>query len=191
MSFHTQRRRQHCMRSPLILAIAIATLVGTVAAATDEKPGRAVPPMGNEHIQSPGSPHLPYNSDPPTSGPHVRWIARWGVSTMPVPLEIQIHNLEDGGVAIQYNCSSCSDLVAKLNALIIRPDLLNLPRAVTTQEGKPVTRLLVAPYPTMKSKIALTAWGRIETLDAYDEANILRFINAYIGIDHHPATPER
>lgn len=192
MSSHTRRRHCRIMGYPLIFVMTIVTLVSTVAAAADEKPGRAVPLLGNEHIQSPGSPHTPYNSDPPTSGPHVgRWVAPWGVHKVPIPLEVQVHNLEDGGVVIQYNCSPCPDLVAKLEALTTRPELLAMPRALAGRSEPPVIRLVVAPYPTMKSKIALTAWGRIETLDTYDEAKILRFINAYIGIDHHPATPER
>jgi hypothetical protein len=37
----------------------------------------------------------------------------------------------------------------------------------------------------MKTPIALTAWGRIDTMDQPDEARIERFIKAYMGIDHH------
>ena len=43
----------------------------------------------------------------------------------------------------------------------------------------------LAPYPTMPSRIALTAWTRLETLDGVDEARVERFIRAYRGIDHH------
>jgi hypothetical protein len=37
----------------------------------------------------------------------------------------------------------------------------------------------------MKSRIALTAWTRIDTMDTLDEARVRRFIDAYRGIDHH------
>jgi hypothetical protein len=37
----------------------------------------------------------------------------------------------------------------------------------------------------MKPKIALTAWTRIDTLEAFDEARVTRFIETYRGIDHH------
>ncbi|HTP42877.1 MAG TPA: DUF3105 domain-containing protein [Nitrospiria bacterium] len=158
---------------------------------TDDRPGRAVPLLGNKHITSPGTPHIPYNSDPPTSGPHVRWVAPWGVHKVPIPREIQVHNLEDAGVVVQYKClTPCPDLVAKLEALTKRPELLAMPKARVNVQGPPAIRLVVAPYPTMRSTIALTAWGRIDTMDHYDDARILRFIKAYIGIDHHPAIPE-
>jgi len=46
--------------------------------------------------------------------------------------------------------------------------------------------LIVGPYKGIGAKIALTAWGRIDKFDDYDEARIERFIEAYIGVDHHP-----
>jgi hypothetical protein len=70
---------------------------------------------------------------------------------------------------VQYNCE-CPELVAKLKAIVD-----TYPRQV-----------ILAPYPTMKSKIALTAWTRIDTLDDFDQKRIVRFIEAYRGIDHHP-----
>jgi hypothetical protein len=45
--------------------------------------------------------------------------------------------------------------------------------------------LIVAPYPDMNARIALTAWTRIDTFTKFDEARIDRFIEAYVGIDHH------
>ena len=45
--------------------------------------------------------------------------------------------------------------------------------------------VLLAPYPGMDSQIALTAWTRIDKFDTYDEERITRFINAYLGDDHH------
>jgi hypothetical protein len=34
-------------------------------------------------------------------------------------------------------------------------------------------------------KIALTAWGKIDKFDEFDEGRITKFIKAHIGIDHH------
>jgi hypothetical protein len=113
-------------------------------------------------------PHEQYNSDPPTSGPHLPYIAPWGVHTRPIVRELQVHNLEDGGVVVQYNCE-CPDLVTKLKAIVDKYD----------------RHVILAPYPGMKHKIALTAWTRLDTLDELDEGRILRFIEAYRGIDHH------
>jgi hypothetical protein len=179
-----------CLLAALIVSGAAARAAPPV---DEDAPGKAVPLLGNVHIMSPGSPHTPYNSNPPTSGPHVRWVGKWGAHSVPVPLEVQVHNLEDGGVVIQYNCSSkpCPELAAKLEALTMHPELLVMSKGMTQHGDPKMLRLVIAPYPTMKHKIALTAWGRIDTLDHYDAARVLRFIKAYIGIDHHPATPEQ
>jgi len=50
--------------------------------------------------------------------------------------------------------------------------------------------VILAPYPGLKEKIALTAWSRIDKLDDFDEDRIVGFIEAYIHIDHHPAGGE-
>jgi hypothetical protein len=165
-----RRRRRRWLLQGVGIAVVLAIAVLAYRSLTTEYPGRAVSTLGNQHIASPDAPHLPYNTRPPTSGPHVDWIAPWGVHRQPIPDELQVHNLEDGGVAVQYNCRDCDDLVAKLAAIVSPyPD-----------------KVILAPYPTMDSRIALTAWGRIDTLDEVDAQRIVRFIEAYRGIDHHP-----
>lgn len=149
-----------------------------LAVAAEEEPGRAVPTQDAPHLQSPGSPHPPYTSIPPTSGPHVPWLAPWGVHRIPIPWEVQVHNLEDGGVIIHYRCDRpCPDMVATLERLV----------------GEYQTQVILAPERRLETAIALTAWGRIETMEVPDEPSIRRFIEAYRGIDHHPpregATP--
>src|SRR3989304_2448205 len=132
-SGRTRKRRRS-----LVVGGVVLVLVGAAAA---ERPGRAVPPLGTAPLVSQNDPHVPYNSDPPTSGPHLSYIAPWGIHTKPIPKELQVHNLEDGGVLVQYNCD-CPELVAKLRAIVERYDKY----------------VILAPYPGMPSRIALTAW---------------------------------
>jgi Protein of unknown function (DUF3105) len=140
----------------------------TTEAKTFVPPGKEIPSLGNLHIKNPTDPHDPYNSVPPTSGPHLSYIAPWGVSKIPIADELQVHNLEDGGVMIQYSCSNCDALVGQLEKFAVK-----------------YNKVIVAPYPKMKTPIALTAWARIDTMDRYDGTRIERFIKAYMGIDHH------
>jgi hypothetical protein len=152
-------------------AVVAAIVVGYFAyRAVADLPGTSYPDLGNAHIQTLTDPHAPYNSDPPTSGPHLPYIAPWGIHTEPIPKELQVHNLEDGGVAVQYNCpTGCADLVDKLKAIVQRYE----------------RQVLLAPYPGMKTRIALTAWTRLDAFDEFDEARVVKFIRAYRGIDHH------
>jgi hypothetical protein len=162
-------------RWPLILAVAAAAILVVAGIAYVAWPSASGPPgtqmadQGNRHVPTAETAHEPYNSDPPTSGPHLPYIAPWGVHARPISRELQVHNLEDGGVVVQYSCD-CPEVVAKLRAIVERYD----------------KQVILAPYPTMKARIALTAWTRLETLDEPDEKRIVRFIEAYRGIDHHP-----
>ena len=45
----------------------------------DHLPGRAVPSLGARHLSYLGERHGPYNSVPPTSGPHMPWLISPGV----------------------------------------------------------------------------------------------------------------
>ena len=135
--------------------------------------GEFIRSMGNRHITSSQVGLTTYNSDPPTSGPHLPSVAHWGIHERPIPKELQVHNLEDGGVLVQYNCDranqECRELVDKL-AKIVRP----------------YNHAILAPYPGMTQKIALTAWTRMDKFNEFDEKRIVRFIDAYIDMDHHP-----
>jgi hypothetical protein len=164
-----RRRRQWALGGGVVVVAAV--VVGYFAyRAVADLPGTSVPDLGNAHIQTPQELHRPYNSEPPTSGPHLPYLAPWGIHTEPIPKELQVHNLEDGGVMVQYNCASdCPDLVEKLKAIV---------------QGYS-DRVILAPYPGMKTRIALTAWTRLDTFDQFDGSRIKRFIEAYRGIDHH------
>ena len=166
-----RRRISKSQRTAIAVTVVmlVAIVVGYFAyRAQANLPGTQMPDQGNLHIPSVDSPHVPYNSDPPTSGPHLPYIAPWGVHTRPIDRELQVHNLEDGGVVVQYNCE-CPDLVAKLKTIVDKYD----------------KQVILAPYPGMQHKIALTAWTRLDTMDEPDEGRITRFIEAYRGIDHH------
>ena len=161
--------RKHRAALLVTVALVVAVVVGYFAyRAAADLPGVKLPDQGNLHISSETSPHEAYNSDPPTSGPHLPYIAPWGIHTRPISKELQVHNLEDGGVMVQYNCD-CPDEVARLREIVAKYDRF----------------VILAPYPAMKSRFALTAWTRIETLDRLEDARVRRFIDAYRGIDHH------
>lgn len=169
----SRRRRRLPRRQRLILAGTVVVLAALVVGyfayrAGANLPGVPMADQGNRHVATAETPHEPYNSDPPTSGPHLPYLAPWGVHTRPIPPELQVHNLEDGGVLVQYGCE-CPEIVVKLRAIVQKYD----------------RQVILAPYPTMKSKIALTAWTRIDTLEELDEGRVVRFIERYRGIDHH------
>lgn len=164
---HTLARR--ATRVGVIAGAVLLLGLGARAYFSREMPGQRMEDLGNLHIPTADSPHRPYNSDPPTSGPHLPTLAAWGIHESPIPKELQVHNLEDGGVLVQYNCTDCAELVAKLQDIV----------------GRYKNDVILAPYPGMDARIALTAWTRIDKFNEFDEARVVRFIEAYRGVDHH------
>ncbi len=133
-------------------------------------PGERIAVAGvGQHVTE-GQP-VQYNAVPPVGGPHWPAPAGWGVSSLQIPDERAVHNLEHGGVVIDYNGISADDL-AKLKGLITAysRDQYNEIKIVLQPHDK------IAP-----GSIALTAWGWREGLLAYDAAAIRAFLDAHMN----------
>lgn len=169
-------RRQKQQRTNIAIGAGIATVI--VAAIAVQvireagKPGERFRSQGNLHIASLQTPHVPYNSNPPTSGPHMPGIAGWGYYTSVQPDEFLVHNMEDGGVIMWYELGTDEENDANV-------DLLN-------DVSRNYSRIVIAPRANLGSKYVLTAWTRLQRFDEIDREGMLRFIEAYEGVDHHP-----
>jgi hypothetical protein len=178
----SQRRRRRIQRIALIAGGALlVVIVGAfiyqratesdvpddrietgVATATD--PGQFITPMSSQHVGS-GTNVTNYNSNPPTSGDHYPSTARWGISDVELDEEFTTHNLEHGGIVINYNCpEGCQDVVDQLTAIV---------------SPYPV-KLILSPRSDMEHRIAVTAWTRLLTMEDVNTEQIQAFIDAYI-----------
>lgn len=148
--------------------------------------GTAYPSQGHAHLD-PGTPDdFVYNSSPPTSGPHREIFTDTFLSPTPLPAYVQVHLLEHGNIMLQYSCK-CPDIATALNTFAMTYDN----RLIPTDHLQPTAQdvqnaeeqgeaVLVAPYPNMKSKIALTAWTRLATLPALNQAKMASFVNEFL-----------
>lgn len=156
-----------------IVAGALAVGYFALKELSKPQPGQYVTSLGNRHLKDIKESHEPYNSLPPTSGPHLGDKAGWGIRGESIPDELQLHNLEDGGIMVQYNCSEdtngCTKLVDQLTSVV----------------RKYKDKVTMAPYPNLDTKIALTAWTRIDKFNEFDAERVERFIKAFKGVDHH------
>lgn len=162
----------------IITGAVIVLGIGALIAFDKPPPGVEFPSQGNFHLAEVTQPHEDYNTSPGSSGPHVGVLANWGVHEEPIPEELFIHNLEDGGVVITYDCpSDCAELQAGLTELV-------------EDVGG---RVVLTPYEGIEHegvsyRAAAVAWARIFYFDELTEDNeseIRTFINLYEGIDHH------
>ncbi len=97
---------------------------------------------GVHSITTPDGTSDEWNTDPPTSGPHYEVPVIWGTYSQPVNQAQLVHNLEHGGVAIQYGDEVPAATVAQLESF--------------AQENPRGT--VLAPYPSLGNQIALGAW---------------------------------
>ena len=156
-------------------------------------PGRFFPSQGHCHIGQTCPPDAEYDtftytSDPPTSGPHVERFPMMFVSSEPLPKAILVHMLEHTNVLLLYNRNATPGVVGRLRTYAESYDDRYLYLQTPTVAGPNVSDALqgvqgvfVAPYPGMEHTIALTAWTRLDTFDAYDQARIDRFVRAWLG----------
>lgn len=126
--------------------------------------------MGNEILPAQETQHIPYNSTPPTSGPHIEMLAAWGIHKTPIANEMQVANLETGGVLIQYKPGK------------VTPEEIVQLEKIAEKNGR--KKIIVAPYDDMGYSIALTAWVRLFPMESIEEENIIAFIVAYEGKEH-------
>ena len=147
----------------LVVLLATLLLTGTAAAgsarsarsattAADACKEQTFPNLGQAHTQNPNE-KIKYNSFPPTSGKHLEAAARWGNYPTPVNPVQGVHNLEHGGVFIQYGSKVSSGDVDQLMAYY---------------DGDP-NGILMAPLPALGSKIAATAWQKLLTCTKFDK----------------------
>ena len=142
--------------------------------------------QGNVHLKPGDIAPVAYNSTPPTSGPHYGNLLAWNIYTQPQRYESLIHNLEDGGVIVYYQCADgCPEVVKELTKIV--DSYLRAGRKVIVAPNNPKWTVGTSQplHKDMGAKIALTAWQRILKMDSVDSQKMRTFIDKYEGIDHH------
>lgn len=168
--------------APWIAALALvflASACGGGGAKVLDLSGYPYPVQRIQEIQSrdhfpTGQTYDDYNSNPPTSGPHADTFAPVGVSELAVAKEVAVHNMEHAGVVVWYNCLAEPALDTDACAT-----LRNQLSQVVLQELADGNAVLMTPYSQMDSRIALTAWGYLDTFEEFDEARVRAFIGTF------------
>jgi hypothetical protein len=131
--------------------------------------------VGRNHVQK-RPPLSTFNSTPPTSGPHFgqpRGPLIWNSYEEPLDQVALVHNLEHGGMVVQYGSGVSPATVQRLqtwygddpNGLVLAP----LPPATEERE------------PALADQIAATSWTHLMTCNGFDEAALDEFKDEYRG----------
>jgi hypothetical protein len=122
------------------------------------------PSQGRQHVLELKE-EFQYSSFPPTSGPHNPQWALWGMYDRPVPFISSTHNLEHGGIVVQYGKDVPQETIAEIRAWY---------------EADPAG-LLVAPLRgnALPDKVALTGWTQLAICPGFDAAAFDSFRDQY------------
>ena len=184
-----RRRRQNLYLmggGVALLAIVALVIYVNIRNTTPVGGEEAWPTQGNTHIPQGSASPIEYNTTPPTSGPHYPGVAPWDIYNEPVRYEQVVHNMEDGGVIVYYQCEDgCPELQEQL-AEVVQP-FISAGRHVLMMPNDPTWTAFgsQAAHKDMESRIALTAWQRLDKFDEFDAQRVRAFIERYEGIDHH------
>lgn len=107
--------------------------------------------------------NLTYNTTPPTGGNHSQYWADCSGTVYPnaIANENAVHSMEHGAVWITYKPGLAADQVATLSKLVTGTD-----------------RMLMSPYPDLKTNVSLQSWNYQLFVDSADDPRIQEFILA-------------
>jgi hypothetical protein len=132
-------------------------------------------PSGDHSVLTPEGTSKKWNTDPPTSGPHYQVPAIWGAYTEPLLPAQVVHNLEHGGIFIQYGKDVPQATIDELKGFYD-----------DHQSGT-----LLAPLPSLGSKIVMGVWttssataadtgtAHLATCTSFDQDAFAAFFSAY------------
>ncbi|MFF0173136.1 DUF3105 domain-containing protein [Micromonospora profundi] len=126
--------------------------------------GETVPVLESPHISQAEAASVRYSSQPPTSGPHFPFSLAPGAYDRPIPDGLTLHALEQGQVALLYAPDTPVEVVAQMRRLVHAN-----PRS-----------LLLAPHPSVRGGVVLTAWGCLQRQPTYDAAAAADFVGEVI-----------
>ena len=156
-----------------VAAIVIAVVLATVLGGGGSSEALAAAGCSQETFSEQGRNHVTeleegfeYNSTPATSGPHNPEPALWGIYDRSVEEIRAVHNLEHGGIVVQYG-----EDVPEGTAQAIRD----------WYAGGDRRGILVAPMPELGAGIALTAWTKLATCTTFSAAAADEFVDLHRG----------
>ena len=138
---------------------------------------------GRNHIPE-GTP-VTYCSNPPSSGDHYPVWANFQEYTTPVPWPYLVHDLEHGAVLLLYKCDASTDASAGCPEVVDQLRSIRNAAAVDPSCDTGVKRIIIAPSPTIPTKIAASAWGYTYQADCLDEPTLTAFVH-----DNYAKGPE-
>lgn len=184
-----QRRRKQMITRAVWIAVgaaAIALVAYFVWQETRPAVGQSVPIMADINHVEEGTDPGPYNSNPPTSGPHYASQYDAGFydesspqASAPFPEGYLVHSLEHGYVVFWYNC----DLLDESECERVKSDI----RAVIDEANN--FKVIGFPRDSIEVPVAVTSWGMIQEFERFDKDAGVEFYRRNLNNAPEPNAP--
>jgi Protein of unknown function (DUF3105) len=137
---------------------------------SDNGPGRVYPDQGHDHLALGEEPHVRFDSDPPTSGPHIPDpVLRDGVR---LSRDQVLHALERGNVVVFFDSGREGRALRRLQRRVTGPF-----EPAVAAAGQ---ALVLARRPRTKGVIA-AAWRHLLTVRTPRDPQLEAFVQYWIG----------
>jgi hypothetical protein len=124
---------------------------------------------------------LEYCTNPPSGGDHYPIWAAFQEYDKPIDWPYLVHSMEHGAVVLLYKCDpACPEIVDVLRK--VRDEAAPDPLCAGQATPK---RIIIAPSPTIPTKVAAAAWGAAYTANCADHPTLAAFVR-----DHYAKGPE-
>ena len=181
-----QRKRNSMLIWGSIAVVALAVLGYALWVAFRPSSGESIPIMASSNHVDEGEDPGPYNSDPPTSGPHYANEFNAGfydeedaANMADYPEGYLVHNLEHGYVIFWYNCNlldeqNCSELKIQIKSVM---DEFN------------GVKLIAFPRESLDVPVVMTSWGQLQQFEVFNENPAASFVESNRNRAPEPNAP--
>lgn len=185
-----KRRRSERLQSRIIwggIIVVVLVLGGTLIwRAVRPAAGEAFPIMPSSRHVPVGEDPGPFNSDPPTSGPHYDAPLEAGFydegtasEVGPYPTGYLVHNLEHGYIVFWHNCEILDEVgCAELNCQLreVMDDARNI-------------KVVAFPWTSIDVPVVATSWGQMQEFENFDTKMAFRFVSSNRNRAPEPQAP--
>ena len=181
-----QRKRNSMLIWGSVAVVALAVLGYALWVAFRPSSGESIPIMASSNHVDEGEDPGPYNSDPPTSGPHYANEFNSGfydeedaANMADYPEGYLVHNLEHGYVIFWYNCNlldeqNCSELKIQIKSVM---DEFN------------GVKLIAFPRESLDVPVVMTSWGQLQQFEVFNENQAASFVESNRNRAPEPNAP--
>lgn len=172
-----ERRQRKRMTSRLIWGAVGIVILGVLGYALwiafRPASGETIPVMADTGHVEEGTDPGPYNSNPPTSGPHYAnefdsgfYDESQAADMAEYPEGFLVHNLEHGYVIFWYNCQ----VLDEQGCLGLKEQI----KSVMDQDGG--VKLIAFPWSSQDVPLTMTSWGQLQRFETFNQNEAISFI---------------